>query len=229
MSNATKNDTAITTSYSKAITSAEAVGLQADTLRRLLKESAEETAAFSEQRRREHDQALYDLAKERQDVRDGYAREDAERAAYFAKRDASLREAEDEVLTLLGVTRDVENKVPAAKIFRAAFEQHIKRVDAGGEGRGRGMAKAEYETQKRIDVAEATRASALLEQQNKFLTERNQALERQNAELLGQTTANLERMKDLAARGLDASAGIQGKANEAMASAATAGANSARR
>lgn len=157
---------------------------------------------------------------ERQKVLDGYAREDAEREAKLQTRETAVKDAEDELLGMLKVSRDPEGKTPALKVIRTAFDARVAEADKAGEGRGKGIAKAEYETQKKLDVAEAAKDKALLEQENGQLKARNAALEKQVADLLAQQGTVVGHMKDLGLGALQASAGVQGKAVESLQTAA---------
>lgn len=223
MSNETKNDQTIAAAYTNMDVAAEKVEKLAADLRRTLREQSTVTAAAAEDRRREQDKALYDMAAERQRQLDGYLREDRERDLAYKARETALSEGEDELLSVLNVTRDAEGKVPTARVIRTAFTAHLAKVETAAEGKGKGIAKGEYETAKKIDDANAAGTLALLKQENTQLRERNTSLERQVADLMLQQGKVVGDMKDLAARGLDASAGIQGKANDALSTAASAG------
>lgn len=218
-------DSVIAAAYEKAAKVTENLELTIIGLRRTLNEEASAISESAELRRRAQDVADYDAEVARQKVLDEQEREDRERHVAYTTRFSALREGEDELLGLLGVRRDSEGKVPTAKILRTAFEAHVAEATKAGEGKGKGMAEREYLTAKKIDAAEAEKTTALIKQENEYLKKRNEVLEKQNAELLADANKNLDRMKDLAARGLDASAGIQGKATESLQTAATAGAN----
>ena len=212
-----KNDQTIAAKYQSASANIAKVEADAVALRRLLDEQAENAAAAAEQRRREQDQAVYDAAVERRRVEDENARYDKERREVLAGIEGRVQEAQEELKGLLGTT----DYTP--KGIRVAFDAKIAQVDKVAEGRGRGMAKADYDTQKRIDDATTEKTSALIVQENKQLKERNAALEKEVLDLRNAQSNVVNIMKDLGLGALNASAGIQNKANEALQTAVAAG------
>lgn len=69
---------------------------------------------------------MYDLAQERQKVKDDQAREDAEREAAHKKREAEIAESEKELCALLGIKpKTGEDKLPTRAELRDAFLKKI--------------------------------------------------------------------------------------------------------
>lgn len=218
MSVESKTDESIASAYSAALAATSKVDDFVTKLRKALKEQADSVALSAEERRREQDKALYDMEVERRKVVDQQAAEDAAREASFKAKTAALNEAVSELCGLLGINNGAE--VPSPKAIRTAFDNAIASAAKAGEGKGAGIAKAAYETQKRIDEALADKNISLLTQSNAQLTARNNALEAQVTELLAQQNQVVGHMKDLGLGALTASAGVQAKANDALAAAA---------
>lgn len=194
--------------------------------RRELDEQSVQVAIAAEEQRREHEKALYEQAKELKEAQDKQAREDAEREREFETRELNLTAAEDAFLEILGIKRTFNGEgLPTVKQIRDAFTAHVTEVDRKAEGRGKGIALAAYETQKKVDEAAQATSKALLEQENNTLKTRVQALETQNAALIKEQATVLGQMKDLASNGLQAAAGLVGKANDAMQTAVSQGQN----
>lgn len=193
-------------------------------LKRELKSSQEVVSASAEIAKREHDQQVYDLEVQRRGIKDAQAQEDARRATEFQARNAALTDGEDTLLALVGSRRDLEGKVPAGRILTAAFQAHVAKIEQAAEGKGRGQAEAAYKVQKQLDDANVAKDIALLRQENEQLKLANNALAKQNADLLAQQTNVVGQMKDISVSALNASAGVQRAGMDALGGAAQAGA-----
>lgn len=212
------------TRYSRAAENIQPVIDQLDTLKKSLLINASDVTSIEEDRRREGETYAFDLKLKRSKELATFAAEDAERLAEIAEKDAAVTAAEDELLSLLSLTRNADGNVPPPKMIRTAFEARIKAVDTAAEGRGKGMAKAEYETTKKVDDAQAATKLALLEQKNAQLEAANTALAAQNKSLLEAQAKTNDTVAEVAKQGLAAAAGVVKQGNDALGSAANAGA-----
>lgn len=209
--------------YSRAAESIRPAIEQLEALQKSLLNGAGDVAAIEEARRQEGETYAFDLKLARDKKLAEIAKEDAERAAELDAREAKLTEAEDEFLSLLALSRTPDETVPATRTIRTAFEAKVVAVDRAAEARGRGMAKTDYETQKKIDVAEAAKDKALLDQENNQLKRTNAALEAQVKDLLAANGRTNEMVAGVATKGLEAAAGVVAKGNEALGNAANSG------
>ncbi len=193
-------------------------------LRRLLSQQAEGVEAAEEARRRSHDKQMYDLAQERQKVKDEHTREDADREAAHKKRESEIADSEKEICALLGVKPKAgDDKLPTRTELRDAFTKKIQDTEKAAEEKGKKSAEEKAASDKALEEAKGATASALLTQENKHLKERVTALEKQNAELLANQQKVVGDMKDVATGALNASAGVQKNANESMSAAVQGG------
>lgn len=218
-----KTDNTIATSYSNLVTALEKAEVTVTALKRELRNQAEVVANAAQERSREQEQELYRLETERRRIVDEYNRQDAERIAKIQARENALRDLEVELSSLFGVPVSGEG-VANIKAFKQALDARVASEVKTAEGRGRGIAEAAYATQKKLDDAALTTKTALLEQENKQLRDLNAQLTKSNAELMVQQAATTQQMKEISLGALTASAGITGKANEAMQTAVAAGA-----
>lgn len=192
-------------------------------LKLLVKVQSESVAASEQERSRSHEAAMYQLAQERQTVVDRYARDDAEREAIHHARNVALTTAEVDLCTLLSITRTDDGHMQVGKAIELAFNTKIAATDKAAEGRGRGMAQAEYAMQKKIDTAEANTASALLKQENDQLKRENAALVARNGELSSSQQKTVDKIAEVAAGAFSAAGGVVAKGNDALGTAAGAG------
>ncbi len=193
-------------------------------LRRLLSQHETTVEAAEEDRRRLHEKQMYDLAQERQKIKDDQAREDVEREAAHKKREAEIAESEKELCALLGIKpKTGEDKLPTRAELRDAFTKKIQDTEKAAEEKGKKAAEEKAASDKALEEAKGATASALLTQENKHLKERVTALEKQNAELLANQQKVVGDMKDVATGALNASAGVQKNANESMSAAVQGG------
>lgn len=218
-----KTDNTIATSYSNLVTALEKAEVTVTALKRELRNQAEVVANAAQERSREQEQELYRLETERRRIVDEYNRQDAERIARIQARENALQELEVELSGIFGVPVSGEG-VANVKAFKQALDARVAAAEKTAEGRGRGIAEAVYATQKRLDDAALATKTALLEQENKQLMQLNAQLAKANNDLMTQQAATTQQMKEISLGALTASAGITGKANEAMQTAVAAGA-----
>jgi len=128
-------DATIAAAYEKASRATEVMELTILSLRRDLAEQASVISENAEMRRRAQGVVEYDAEVARQKILDEQIRQDRDRDLYFKARETAVRDAEEELLSLLNVRRDVEFKVPAAKTIRVAFDAAILKAGTDGEGK----------------------------------------------------------------------------------------------
>jgi|SRR5271166_1262442 len=189
--------------------------------RRQIREQVEQAAALAEQRRRDNEKYEYDLAMSRQAVKDQQAAEDKVRDEAHVKRTNEVHQRENELCSLLGCTW--ENSFDGRKVVQAAFAKKVAEVEKAAEGKATGMAKREFEQEKKLDMANNQAALALLNQKNAQLEVQVKTLADQNAKLLQAAETQVSGMKDLAAKGFEAAGAIGTRGMGALETAAQGG------
>ena len=219
-----KNDGTIIATYEKAEAGVDALEVLLANAKRNLRATIVELGEAAEARRREHEKALYDMAAERQSVKDGHAREDAQRNETHARRMALVVEAEDELLGMLGLRREaIESGVPAGRFIRDAFAKRLAAAESAGFSKGMNEAKAEATAAAKLKAAEDATASALLAKENETLKIRNADLESQNKDLLANQQRVVGDMKEVATGAFAAAGGVMAAGQNALGTAAGAG------
>jgi len=157
----------------------------------------------------------------RQTVKDQQAAEDKARDEAYAKRTNEVQERETELCQLLGCTW--ENSLNGRKVIQGAFLKKVAEVEKAAEGKAAGIAKREFEQEKKLDIANNQAALALLNQKNAQFEVQVKTLTEQNAKLLLAAESQVSGMKDLAAKGFEAAGAINGRGASALETAASAG------
>jgi DNA repair exonuclease SbcCD ATPase subunit len=223
-----KTDKEIAGGYTGAVGSIDKAIEHLSGLKDALRQQGTQVGEAGEERRRAHDKAMYDLAKERQAARDAHDREDAEREEAFQKRERAVTDAETELLTLLKVNVPEGEPVPRPQVIREALAKVVADAERGAAARATAEAKREYETQKRIADAEAEKTNALLKQKNEQLEAQNAKLSAQNEALTRAAERTVTDMKEVAAGAFQAAGGVVNQGNAALSSAASASGRSVR-
>jgi hypothetical protein len=207
------------TRYDAAAREVDGVIGQLDTLRKNLQKGATDVMRIEEERRQEAETYAFNLKMQRQAETAEFEKKFTARAAELDEREASLTASENELISLVGVTR-ADNHLATAKNIRLAFDAKIEAANKAGEGKGKAMAEATYTQQKKLDEANAATKNALLEQENKQLQARNAELKAQNDALLANQQKVVVDMKDVATGAFSAAGGLVGKSQDALANAA---------
>lgn len=208
--------------YGAALSSIKILKEQFETIEKGLAESAGEVTAIEEARRQEGATYTFDLTLQRDKQLAEFAKEDEERGTAFTARDQALSAAETDFTELLGVAPIAGDHLATGKSIRIAFTEAIQKATTKGEHAGKAEAAVTYTTQKKVDVAEAAQALALLTQKNAHLEAMNADLKAQNAALVTQNGKLTESNADVAKTGLNAAAGVVKQGNESLSTAASA-------
>lgn len=208
--------------YLAALNTLKSFSDQLVELKESLGESVAEVTQIEEDRRREGATYAFDLKLERDKQLALITQEDAGREAAFTARDQALTAAENDFAELINVAPVSGDHLATGKALRGAFEAAIRSATAKGEHAGKAEAAVTYTTQKKVDVAEAAQALALLTQKNAHLEAMNADLKAQNAALVTQNGKLTESNADVAKTGLNAAAGVVKQGNESLSTAASA-------
>jgi len=189
--------------------------------RRAIKQQAEEATLLAEARRRETEKYEYDLAMSRQSVKDQQAAEDKAREEAHTKRVTEVQERESELCALLGCAW--ENSLNGRKTIQTAFAKKVAEIENAATGKAMGMAKKEFEQEKKLADAQNQAALALVNQKNAQLETQVKVLTEQNAKLLQSAETQVSGMKELAAKGFEAAGAIGTRGMGALETAASSG------
>lgn len=215
-----KNDKTLVTGYRSMFGALDKVEAAAAGLRGTIKSQLEIIENLAEARKREAEGFDYEQKKERQRLADETLAETVKRESAFAEREARLAFYTKAISGVLGVP-PLDNELETAAALKAAYESALDKARKEGTAAGAAAATTASASASRLAEVANEGKIKLYEQELAALRKRAAELEAQNTALLARQGEMLAQMKDISVSALNASAGIQSKATDSLAQAAS--------